>query len=147
MINPALVYLTQTDTTAGFLSQNSKKLKQIKNRVDKQGFIISVDSFETLKTFTRIPKIHRKMIRRAKKTTIVYQNNLAIRVVKNEEHLKFLKKIRWTYSTSSNSAGCEFEENFAKNSADVIIYSRYGFNEKISSKIVKCGKITKRRLR
>ena len=146
-MNPTLVYLAQTDTTVGFLSQDSSKLEQIKNRVDKKGFIISVDSFSTLKTFTRIPKIHRKMVRRAKKTTIVYQNNLAIRVVRDKEHLRFLKKIKWAYSTSSNSTGCEFEENFAKNNADVIIYNKYGFNEKISSKIVKCGKITKRRLR
>ncbi len=146
-MNPAFVYLAQTDTTAGFLSQDSEKLKQIKNRVDKKRFIVSVDSLKTLKTFTRVPKIHRKMIRRAKKTTIVYQNNQAIRVIKDKEHLRFLKKIKWAYSTSSNRAGCEFEENFAKDNADVIIYSKYGFHEKNSSKIIKCGKITKRRLR
>jgi len=146
-MNPALVYLAQTDTTAGFLSQDEKKLKQIKNRVDKKRFIASVDSLKTLKTFTRIPKIHRKMIRRAKKTTIVYQNNQAIRVVKNKNHLRFLKKIRWAYSTSSNATGLEFEESFAKKNADVIIYNKYGFHEKKSSTIVKCGKITKRRLR
>ncbi len=146
-MNPALVYLAQTDTTAGFLSQDSEKLKRIKNRVDKKRFIISVDSLKTLKTFTRVPKIHKKMIRRAKKTTIVYQNNQAIRVIKDKEHLKFLKKIKWAYSTSSNRAGCEFEENFAKDKADIIIYSKYGFREKNSSKIIKCGKITKRRLR
>jgi len=146
-MNPALVYLTQTDTTAGFLSQNEKKLKKIKNRVDKKRFIISVDSLKTLKTFTRVPRADKKMIRRAKKTTIVYPNNQAIRVVKDKNHLRFLKKVRWAYSTSSNRAGCEFEESFAKKSADVIIYDKYGFSEKKSSMIIKCGKITKRRLR
>lgn len=146
-MNPALVYLAQTDTTAGFLSQDEQKLKKIKNRVDKKKFIISVDSLQTLKTFTRVPKIHRKMIRRVKKTTIVYPNNQAIRVVKNKNHLRFLKKIRWAYSTSSNSSGCGFEESFAKDNADVIVYNKFGFHEKKSSMIVKCGKIIKRRLR
>ncbi len=146
-MNPAVVYLAQTDTTVGFLSQNSSKLKSIKNRRGKKGFIISVDSFKTLKTFLRVPKNHKKMLRRVKETTIVYPNNQAIRVVKNKEHLKFLKKIKWAYSTSSNPSGFGFDESFAKESADVIIYTKSGFDEKNPSKIIKCGKISKRRLR
>ncbi len=146
-MNPTVVYLTQTDTTVGFLSQNSKKLNRIKNRKEKKGFIISVDSLKTLKTFLRVPQIHKKMIRRAKKTTVVYPNDLAIRVVKDREHLKFLKKIKWTYSTSSNLSGCGFDENFAKDNSDIIIHNRFGFDEKNPSKIIKCGKISKRRLR
>jgi len=146
-MNPTVVYLTQTDTTVGFLSQNSDKLNQIKNRTGKKGFIISADSFKTLKSILRIPKVRKKMIRRAKKTTIVYPNNQAIRVVKNREHLLFLKKIKWAYSTSSNPSGYSFDESFAKESADVIIYTKFGFDEKNPSKIIKCGKMSKRRLR
>ncbi len=146
-MNPSVVYLAQTDTTVGFLSQNDKRLKEIKSRRDKKGFIVSVDSLQTLKTFTRVPQIHKKMLRRAKKITIVYPNNLAIRVVKDKEHLKFLKKLRWLYSTSSNPSGCGFKESFAREKSDVIVFDKFGFGEKNPSKIIKCGKITKRRLR
>jgi len=146
-MNPAVVYLVQTDTTAGFLSQNKDRLREIKNRNSSKRFIISVDSFETLKNFTRVPKKHRKFIRRARKTTIVYPNHQAIRVVKSKRHLRFLKRIKWAYSTSSNPSGEAFSERFAKDNADVILYNKYGFDEKNPSKIIKCGKITKRRLR
>jgi tRNA A37 threonylcarbamoyladenosine synthetase subunit TsaC/SUA5/YrdC len=146
-MNPAVVYLVQTDTTAGFLSQNDKKLKEIKNRTPKKEFIVCVDSLRTLKSFARVPKNHKKMVRRGEKCTFVYPNNKAIRVVKQKEHLKFLKKIRWAYSTSSNPTGGKFDEDFAKEKADVIVATKFGFDEKNPSKIIKCGKISKRRLR
>jgi len=146
-MNPAVVYLVQTDTTVGFLSQSDDRLSSIKTRRAKKGFIISVCSLKILKSFIRVPKIHRKLARRAKKTTIVYPNNLAIRVIQDREHLKFLEKIEWAYSTSSNPSGKGFDEIFAKDRADVIIYNKSGFSEKNPSKIIKCGKMSKRRLR
>jgi len=146
-MNPAVIYLAQTDTTVGFLSQNKNALLHVKKRDIKKEFIISVDSFKTLKIFTRIPKKYKKFIRKAKKTTIVYPKNIAIRVVKDKEHLKFLKKIKWVYSTSSNKAGEDFKRDFAKEKADVIIYNKLDFDEKNPSMIVKCGRISKRRLR
>ena len=146
-MNPAIIYLAQTDTTVGFVSQNQEKLIHVKSRKGKKGFIISVNSFKTLKEFTRVPQNYKKMIRRSKRSTMVYPNNLAIRVVKDKEHLKFLNKIKWSYSTSSNLSGSTFREDFAREKADVIIYNKLGFNEKNPSSIIKCGKIRKRKLR
>ncbi|MDX1808438.1 MAG: Sua5/YciO/YrdC/YwlC family protein [Sulfurospirillaceae bacterium] len=146
-MNPAKVYLVQTDTTAGFLSQNKEKLSLIKKRDKNKQFIISVDSFDTLKKFTRVPKTHKKLIRRASKTTFVYANNLAIRVVKDERHLEFLRKIKWSYSTSSNESGKRFDESFVKDNAEIILYTKYGFSENTPSVIIKCGKTAKERLR
>ncbi len=146
-MNPTLVYLAQTDTTVGFLSQDSTKLEQIKNRSGKKGFIVSVDSFKTLKTFTRVPKKYKNTIRRSKKTTFVYPHNLAIRVVKDRRHLSFLKRVKWMYSTSANKTDNKFDEDYAIAKADVILYNKTDFNEKNPSKLIKCGKITKRRLR
>jgi tRNA A37 threonylcarbamoyladenosine synthetase subunit TsaC/SUA5/YrdC len=146
-MNPAVIYLAQTDTTVGFLSQNKEALLHVKKRDAKKEFIISVDSFKTLKNFTRIPQKYKKQIRRAKKTTIVYPKNIAIRVVKDKEHLKFLKKIKWAYSTSSNPSGKEFRIDFAQEKADVIVYDKIDLSEKNPSIIIKCGKISKRRLR
>jgi len=146
-MNPTLVYLAQTDTTVGFLSQDSKRLKNIKNRDSNKEFIISVNSFRALKTFARVPCKYKKFIRKAKKTTIVYPNNRALRVVKSQKHLNFLNKITWAYTTSSNPSGAHFDEKFATQKADILIYDKYGYDEKTPSKIIKCGKISKRRLR
>ncbi|NCB53527.1 MAG: Sua5 YciO YrdC YwlC family protein, partial [Epsilonproteobacteria bacterium] len=64
-MNPDLVYLAQTETTAGFLSQNAVALATIKNRPNGKPFLMSVESLRTLRTFTRVPKEHKKRIRRA----------------------------------------------------------------------------------
>ncbi len=146
-MNPAKVYLAQSDTTAGFLSQNRDRLLHVKRRDSKKPFIISVSSFKNLKEFVRVPKNHRKFIRRVKKTTIVYPNSLAIRVVQDKEHLRFLQKFSWLYTTSSNISGESFDKRRALELADIIVYDKRGFFEDTPSKIYKCGKISKRRLR
>ena len=146
-MNPDLVYLAQTETTAGFLSQNADALARIKNRPQGKSFLISVDSFQTLRSFTRVPQTHKNHIRRAKKTTFAYPCGLAIRVVKDEAHLQFLKKLKWSYSTSSNPSGKGFDEAFAEERADVIVYTSKGFFESKPSSIYRLGKVKMRKLR
>ena len=146
-MNPDLVYLAQTDTTAGFLSQNADALARVKNRPEGKSFLISVDSLQTLKMFTRVPKEYRNYVRRADKTTFAYPCGLAIRVVKDEVHLQFLQKIKWSYSTSSNPSGKEFDKVFAMEKADAIVFTRKGFFEDKPSSIYKLGKIKMRKLR
>lgn len=146
-MNPSLVYLAQTETTAGFLSQNSDALAGIKNRPFNKAFLISVDSFETLKTFTRIPKVHRHKVRKAYKTTFVYPCNLAIRVVKDAAHLQFLEKLKWSYSTSSNPSGKAFDKEFAQENADVIVFTCKDFFESKPSTIMRLGKSKIKKLR
>jgi tRNA A37 threonylcarbamoyladenosine synthetase subunit TsaC/SUA5/YrdC len=48
-MNPNKIYLTQTDTTVGFLSQNKEKLNKIKNRPINQPILIEIDSLNTPK--------------------------------------------------------------------------------------------------
>ncbi len=146
-MNPALVYLAQTETTAGFLSQNAEALIQTKNRPSDKSFLMSVDSLQTLQTFTRIPHQHKKCVRKSSKTTFVYPCGLAIRVVKDEAHLQFLKKLKWSYSTSSNESGKKFDEVFALQKADAIVFTCKGFFEDKASTIVKLGKTKIRKLR
>jgi tRNA A37 threonylcarbamoyladenosine synthetase subunit TsaC/SUA5/YrdC len=141
-----LVYLAQTDTTVGFLSQNSEKLYRLKSREESKPFIKVCDSNKTLMRFTRVPKKYRKMVRNAKKSTFVYKDQ-AIRVVKDQRHLRFLKKLRWCYSTSANESGKTYEKDFANDSADVIVYDVKEFDELIPSKIYKLQKDSIRRLR
>ena len=146
-MNPDLVYLAQTETTAGFLSQNADALSRIKNRPQGKSFLISVDTLQTLRSFTRVPKRHKKHIRRAKKTTFAYPCGLAIRVVKDKEHLQFLQKLKWSYSTSSNPSGKGFDEAFAEEKADVVLFTGKGFFEDKPSSIYRLGKRKIRKLR
>lgn len=146
-MNPDLVYLAQTETTAGFLSQNADALARIKNRPQGKSFLISVDSLQTLRSFTRVPKRHKNHIRRAKKTTFAYPCGLAIRVVKDKEHLQFLQKLKWSYSTSSNPSGESFNEVFAEEKADAILFTCKGFFESKPSSILRLGKRKMRKLR
>ena len=140
------IYLAQSDTTVGFVSQNLKKLQHIKSRPSNKKFVICVDSLQTLKNLTRIPKIHKKLIRNSKKTTFIYQNK-ALRVVKDPSHLLFLKKLKWAYSTSANKTGSKYDNNFAYTNSDIIIVDPRGLQENISSKIFKLGRNKIQRLR
>lgn len=147
MLNPQLVYLVQTDTTAGFLSQNSLKLATSKQRNQKQPFIACVDSLKTLQEFGRVPQKFKKQIRRSQKSTFIYPNNKAIRVVKDALHVEFLQKIRWTYSSSANLTKKSFDMNYAKQKADIIVEDSRGFFEDTPSRIYKIYKTKLRRLR
>ena len=146
-MNPDLVYLAQTETTAGFLSQNADALSRIKNRPSNKSFLISADSLSTLCTFTRVPQTHKNRVRRASKTTFAYPCGLAIRVVKDEAHLPFLRKLKWSYSTSSNPSGQKFDEAFAVEKADVILFTCKGFFEDTPSSIYKLRKEKIKKLR
>lgn len=146
-MNPDLVYLAQTETTAGFLSQNNEALVKTKNRPSGKSFLMSVDSLRTLQQFTRVPTAFKQHIRRAKKTTFAYPCGLAIRVVKDEAHLQFLRKLHWSYSTSSNPSGQGFNESYALEKSDVIVYTAKGFFEDQPSSIYKLGKVKMRKLR
>ncbi len=146
-MNPQLVYLVQTETTVGFLSQNSEKLATSKQRNKKQPFIRCVDSLETLKEFARVPTKFKNRVRRQKQTTFVYQNSEALRVIKDETHLKFLKKLKWAYSSSANLTGEKFDESYAKQKADIIVEDERGFFESKASQMIKINQKKARRLR
>jgi len=146
-MNPQLVFLVQTETTVGFLSQNSKKLAVSKQRNKKQPFIRCVDSLQTLKEFTRVPKKFKNRVRRSDKTTFIYPNGEALRVVKDNEHLKFLKKLKWAYSSSANLTSKTFKVSYAKQKADIIVEDSRGFFESTPSSMIKINYNKMRRLR
>jgi len=132
------VYLTQTDTTVGFLSLDDKKLANIKNRPTTQKTLRVVDSFKTLKTHTRIPKQYRKLVRNSKNTTFIYPNGESFRVVdKDSNHHKFIEKFGTMYSTSANNSGESFNLDFARENCDIEVLSNQSYSETTSSSIVK----------
>jgi tRNA A37 threonylcarbamoyladenosine synthetase subunit TsaC/SUA5/YrdC len=142
------IYLVQTDTTVGFLSNNKKELSIIKKRDLKQEILQTLDSFKTLKLKIRVPPNRRGFIRRVKNTTFIYPNGLSFRVVdRDSSHHRFIKKFNSLYSTSANITKQNFNEDFAVKHSDIILYTKEGFKEKQSSKIYKIYKTKIKRIR
>ena len=145
--NTNLVFLVQTDTTVGLLSKEKKRLSLIKQRDIKQPFLKSIATFCELKKETRVPKRIKKFVRRKKKTTFIYPNLKAIRVVQDASHQSFLKRFGWMYSTSANKTGCEFDFGYIKDRVDIILFEADEFRADSASSIIKIGKKSIRRLR
>ena len=140
-MNSSLIYLTQTDTTVGFLSSNDKKLSEVKKRDPKQKILQVVSNYTSLNKLVRVPNKHKKFIRRAKRTTIIYPNKLAFRVVSNSSsHQNFLQKFNVMYSTSANKTKNIFNEQYAINNSEIVVYSKEKFEEKQASSIYKINK-------
>ena len=116
-----LVFLTQTDTTIGFVSQNAERLTQIKQRPPHKHYIKALPSLKALKSFTRVPNMHKNRVRRAKKTTFIMPNGHSYRVVQDKHHLLLLKRLGWAYTSSANLSGKAYVEDFAKDATDVVI--------------------------
>ena len=134
------VFLTQTDTTIGFVSQDADKLTQIKQRPPHKHYIKAVNSLHTLKTFTRVPQKHKNRVRRSNKTTFIMLNGQSYRVIQDKHHLLLLNRLKWAYTTSANLSNQAYDEQFTRKMADVIIEPLNQTN--ISSTIYKLGKTT-----
>ena len=139
------VFLTQTDTTIGFVSQNPERLSSIKKRPPHKHYIKAVNSLETLTNFVRVPSQHKNRVRRANKTTFIMPNTHSYRVVKDRHHLALLHRLKWVYTTSANLSGSEYDAQFAKEMADVIIEPLTPNVQ--ASHIIKLGKISIKRIR
>ena len=141
------VILTQTDTTVGFLSQDAKKLFEIKSRDTLKPFIKVYKDFKTLlKHKNRIPQHQKNLVRRSKKTTFIVDNK-AFRVTKNTLNSKLLENLTWYYSTSANESGKNFNRKFCEEKADIIVEDVNLLNEYSSSSLIKINNYKKRKLR
>jgi tRNA A37 threonylcarbamoyladenosine synthetase subunit TsaC/SUA5/YrdC len=142
-----LVFLAQTDTTIGFLSQNAQKLTQIKERPPHKYYIKALPSLHVLKTFTRVPDRHKNRVRRAKRSTFVFPDGHSYRVVRDSEHLQLIEKFGWMYTTSANLSGEAFDEIFARKAADVIVGTLSKRDSNQASSILKLNNINIKRMR
>ena len=140
-MDSSLIYLTQTDTTVGFLSNNDKKLSGAKQRDSKQKTLQVVSNFKTLNKLVRAPQKYKKVIRRARKSTIIYPNKMAFRVVpQDSSHHIFLKKFDLMFSTSANKTKNNFDEEYAVKNSNIVVYNKENFMEKKASSIYKINK-------
>ena len=139
------VFLTQTDTTIGFVSQNAGKLTTIKQRPPHKHYIKAVNSLATLQSFTRVPSLHKNRVRRSRKTTFILPDGHSYRLIQDQHHLLLLNRLKWAYTTSANLSDHAYDEKFAKEMADVIIEPLK--QNKQASNIYKLGKQTIKRIR
>lgn len=112
-----MLYLAQTDTTAGFLSKDFEEINKAKKRALNTPCILTTALFAELLHFVRVPKMHKNLVRKAKKTSFIYPKSLktmACRVVNLGKHGEFLREFGYFYSSSANLHGKEFDEKTAK---------------------------------
>lgn len=141
------VILTQTDTTVGFVSQNSVQLASIKTRPTTKPFIKVYNSLQSVKNDAkRVPKKYKRRVRLAKKTTFIIKNE-AFRVAPYPLHSNVLRNLKWAYSTSANESGKSFDREFCQAKADIIIEDRATLEEKTASKLLKINNKKIKRLR
>jgi tRNA A37 threonylcarbamoyladenosine synthetase subunit TsaC/SUA5/YrdC len=141
------VILSQTDTTVGFLSQNSRVLQTVKSRPSSKPFICVFQNLHTLKNSRiRIPSTRKKLLRRAKKTTFIVKNQ-AFRVASYPLHSQILRSLQWSYSTSANKSGASFQKEFCEEKADIIIEDAKGLFEGKPSTLYKITNFKIKRLR
>ncbi len=142
-----LVLLAQTDTTVGFLSQDAAKLQAIKQRHSDKPFLKVYASLRAFKTdHAHVPSRYKSMLRRAKKTTFI-SNNQAFRIVRDTAHNRLLQHFRFMYSTSANQSGHSYHKEFCSRNSDIIVQDGRGLFEGEPSRIIKLGKKAQRRLR
>ncbi len=116
-----LLYLTQTDTTIGFVSQDTSKIDQAKKRLPNKHYICVINSLKTLQKFTRVPTKYKNRIRRSKQTTFIMPNGLSFRVAKDSRHNLLLDRVKWLYSSSANLSGAVYNEAYAKEMTEVVV--------------------------
>jgi len=147
-VNKNRIYLVQTDTTVGFLSNDDKKLSSIKQRPNTQKMIQVVDSFNTLTQRVRVPKKFRKVVRNSSQTTFIYPNTNSYRVVDiNSHHHSFIKKFGVLYSTSANITKQKFDKVYALDKCDVWVEDNNSYSETSPSHIYKISKTNITKLR
>ena len=142
----SLVILTQTDTTVGFLSQNAQQLQKIKSRDNTKPFIKVFLDFQNFKEKHRVPNGQKKLVRRAKRTTFIIKNK-ALRIAKTPLYSAYLEHLKWSYSTSANESGKNFERTFCEAKADIIVEDKNSLFEGKASKLYKLNNKKIKRLR
>ncbi|MCI6217585.1 MAG: Sua5 YciO YrdC YwlC family protein [Helicobacter sp.] len=145
--NNPLIF-AQTDTTAGFLCKDCKKINRIKKRDLQQSVLCEIPDFATLKTLTRIPLAHKKIVRKMRKTTFIYPNQRAYRVVAPDlPHHRILRYFGVLYSSSANIHNKDFQLSYALRISDIVAVNSQYFSQKKASKILKLGRIKVQKLR
>ncbi len=116
-----LLFLSDTDTTIGFLSQSQIRLNEAKRRPASKNYITALPSLKELKKRHRIPKTHHKRLRRSKKESYILPSGNSYRIIKDTRHLLLLKRLGWVYTSSANLSNSAYDEKYARECADIVV--------------------------
>ena len=116
-----LLFLSDTDTTIGFISQSKIRVDRAKKRPASKQYIKALISLKELKERERIPNIHRRRIRRSKGASYILPSGNSYRIVKDRRHLLLLKRLKWAYTSSANLSNYDYDEDYARENADIVI--------------------------
>lgn len=130
------LFLTDTDTTIGFVSKESKAIDRAKSRQKDKKYIEALGSLKHLRK--RVPKQFRRVARRAKKSTFVISQEYSFRIVKDKRHNLLMDRLESAFTSSANKSAQEYNFEYAYEHADIIIFP-LGVDSK-PSKIFKIGK-------
>ena len=142
-----IIFLAQSDTTAGFLSTNKDLIIKVKQSNVNKKILMEVSSIYELKKHTRLPIKFGKHIRRCIKTTFIFDNNKSFRIVNDGLHNIFLSRFKSLYSSSANISNSTFDYHIAYNLANMIIIDSRGIYEGRSSSIFKIRKNNIKKIR
>lgn len=117
-----MLYLAQTDTTAGFLSKDEKEINKAKGRALQTPCILTMSSFKELVSLVRVPKAHKNLVRKAKKTSFIYKKARA-----NENSLNLSDEL-----ADLGSENLGIKGNFKANSNQNVLHS-CDFNKPLSA--------------
>ncbi len=115
------LFLTATDTTIGFLSQDSVRLDWVKKRPSHMPYIRVYPSLAAFKTRRRFPRRWHNKLRRSRLTSYIHPCGESFRLVRNPRHLLLLQRLGWAYSTSANLSSVPYDESYARSVADIVI--------------------------
>jgi len=117
----SLLFLTDTDTTLGFVSQSSARLDQAKKRPAGKPYITVYPTLASLRRRYRIPRSFRKRVRRSRRQSFITPQGYSFRIVQDPRHRLLLERLEWAYSTSANLSGYSYDESYARSVADVVV--------------------------
>jgi tRNA A37 threonylcarbamoyladenosine synthetase subunit TsaC/SUA5/YrdC len=141
-----LLYLVQTDTTAGFLSCSAERLAERKQRSPKKPFLKALSRFSDIHDVGRVPAGHRFLVRRSKKCSFILPNGESFRVIQ-DRHKLFVEKFGWCFTTSANRHGASFDEAYARKMCDVMVESEERFSAREPSSIWRLYRVGKVKVR
>ena len=116
-----LLFLTDTDTTVGFLSKDPQRLDRAKKRPASKHYITALPSLRQLTANARIPKKFRHRIRRSRQESYILPSGHSYRIVYDRRHLLLLERLEWTYTSSANLSEAPYDEAYAREAADVTV--------------------------
>jgi tRNA A37 threonylcarbamoyladenosine synthetase subunit TsaC/SUA5/YrdC len=128
------IILAQTDTTVGFLSQNARRLEEIKRREGNKPFLKVYADLRAIRRDIRIPFRHKHRVRHSTKTTFVVKNQ-AFRYVRDPHHAALIRPYGWLYSTSANESGKRYDYDFCFRVCDIVVEDQRGLSEQNPSRI------------